>query len=58
MNYRLPRVNLGNNKDNCRFPSVQRFPLNRRVDKGLYRKVQEFSRLGYKTLLLRRVFCF
>jgi hypothetical protein len=52
MNYRLPRVNLGNNKDICRFHRVQRFPLNRRVDKGLYRKVQELSRLGYITLLL------
>ena len=52
MNYRLAQVNLKNCEDNCQFLSVQGCLLNRRVYKGLCKKVQELNRLGYKTLLL------
>jgi hypothetical protein len=48
MNYRLAQVNLRNYKDICQFLRVQGYLLNRRVYKGLCKKVRELNRLGYK----------
>ena len=48
MNYRLAQVNLRNYKDICQFLRVQGYLLNRRVYKGLCKKVRELNHLGYK----------
>ena len=48
MNYRLAQVNLKNWEDNYQFLRVQGYLLNRRVYKGLCKKVRELNRLGYK----------
>ena len=48
MNYRLAQVNLRNYKDICQFLRIQGYLLNRRVYKGLCKKVRELNRLGYK----------
>ena len=48
MNYREAQVNLSGCEDNCQFPRVQGYLLNRRIYKGLCEKVRELNRLGYK----------
>ncbi|MFQ3351331.1 MAG: hypothetical protein ACI914_000576, partial [Candidatus Marivariicella framensis] len=42
------QVNLRNYKDICQFLRVQGYLLNRRVYKGLCKKVRELNHLGYQ----------